>query len=130
VIYLLDASVLIPLLVSDHVHHEPATAWAAGKKMAVCPLVELAYLRTATGTYKADQSAARKVLTDFYTGDAPQKIPVDLFPLDTKPFPSSKKSTDWFLCELAEKNGMKLATFDRDIQHAAAELVSEHPSGQ
>jgi len=129
--YLLDPSVLIPLLLSGHDHHAAAAAWVDGKKTATCPIVELAFLRTATGAYKAEQSAARKTLNDFRQTDAPVFIADDLSPLDAKPFPSSKKSTDWYLSELAAKHGMKLATLDDGINHPAAEKIpSEHPPRQ
>ena len=121
--WLLDPSVLIPLLISDHEHHEAAAQWAAGKQFAVCPIVELAFLRTAINAYQADQSAARKALSDFRKTDAPEIILDDLSPLDASPFPSAKKSTDWYLCELAQKHAMKLATFDTGMKHTASEII-------
>jgi predicted nucleic acid-binding protein len=39
---LLDASVLIALVVADHVHHEPAEEWlsSAGTIFATCPITQ------------------------------------------------------------------------------------------
>jgi len=122
-IYLLDASVLIPLLVADHEHHAAAADWMAGRQTAVCPFTELAYLRIVTGIYRADQTAARKALQDFRLSDRPRLIAADLSPLDASAFPSAQKSTDWYLCELANKHGMKLATFDGGMKHPAAEIL-------
>ncbi len=127
--YLLDPSVLIPLLLSGHTHHGLAARWVAGKKTAVCPISELAFLRTATANYNSDQQDARTVLENFRKTDAPQFLADDLSPLEAAPFPSSKKSTDWYLSELAQKHGMKLATLDGGIKHPAAQLIpSENPS--
>ena len=124
--WLLDPSALIPLLISDHEHHEAAAQWAAGKQFAVCPIVELAFLRTAINAYKADQPAARKALSDFRKTDALEIIPDDLSPLDASPFPSAKNSTDWYLCELAQKHAMKLATFDNGMEHPASDIIPTH----
>lgn len=121
--YLLDPSVLIPLLVLEHEHHEPACAWAVGKKLALCPIAELAFLRVAVRQYATEQTDARRALADLRKSDAPELLPADLFPVDAAPFPSAKDSTDWYLAELAQAHGMKLAAFDSGMKHPAVEFV-------
>ena len=54
---LADANVLIALMIAEHVHHEPAQTWFAGRDadqpMAICPMTEgalvRAYLREGLG---------------------------------------------------------------------------------
>jgi predicted nucleic acid-binding protein len=130
VTYLLDASVLIPLLIRGHEHHETANSWVKGKTFALCPITELAFLRTAVRIYNTRQEDARKALADLRRTDSPELIPASLFPLDAAPFPSAAKSTDWYLAELAQLHGMKLAAIDTGIEHPAAELIPENPSAQ
>jgi len=122
-IYLLDVSVLVALLIEDHEFYGRAVAWARGKRMALCPLSELGFLRVAMNAYEASQDQARKALGQFMETDKPEFIPADCSALAAGAFPSAKQSTDWYLAVLAERHQMKLATFDGGIKHAAAELV-------
>ena len=121
--YLLDASVLIPLLTTGHVFHDDAAAWTIGKKVAVCPIVELAFLRILVGRYNTEQVDARRSLNFFFEKEKPQFIADDLSPRRISEFPSAGKSTDWYLCELAAKHGLKLATLDNGIAHPAAIFI-------
>jgi predicted nucleic acid-binding protein len=38
--------------------------------------------------------------------------------------PNSGKTTDWYLANLANAHGMRLATLDKSVKHPAAEIVS------
>ena len=58
-IYLLDVSTLVALLTATHEDNEKVAAWLPGKKVAVCPLTELGYLRGAIGVYHAGGGASR-----------------------------------------------------------------------
>ena len=58
-IYLLDVSTLVALLTATHEDNEKVAAWLPGKKVAVCPLTELGYLRVAIGVYHAGGGASR-----------------------------------------------------------------------
>ena len=91
--------------------------------MAVCPVTELGFLRVAIQAYNATQTDARKALRSFAEHDRPAFVAADLSALEGKPFPSAKKSTDWYLADLAAHHGMKFATLDTGIEHPAVELI-------
>ncbi len=122
-IYLLDISTLVALLISDHEHHEKVFSWKEGKSLAICPLAELGFLRVAIAAYNATPDQARKALADFKTARKPQFVPDDISALEGDPFPSYRKSTDWYIANLAARHGMKWATLDADAKHAAAVLI-------
>ncbi|HSY18266.1 MAG TPA: PIN domain-containing protein [Candidatus Acidoferrales bacterium] len=121
--YLLDVSTLIALLLDDHVHNKKVTAWAAGKKLAICPLSELGFLRVAMKAYNATPDQSRRLLKSFKDIDRPQFVPADISALEGDPFPSAGKSTDWYIANLAQKHGMKWATLDKGANHPARALV-------
>jgi len=123
VIYLLDVSVLLALLLETHVHHDRVTAWAEGKQMALCPITELGFIRISVAVYKSTMAQARQTLLDFQASDAPLFIPASISALAGIPAPDSKKSTDWYLANLAAVHGMKWATLDSLANHPAAELL-------
>jgi predicted nucleic acid-binding protein len=123
--YLLDASTLVALLWQNHVHHDQATAWSAGKTLVLCPITELGFLRVSTSlAYNATMTQARDTLNDFLKRKSPEFIPADTRALDGEVAPSSAKTTDWYLANLALNHGMKWATLDERAEHPNAELVS------
>jgi predicted nucleic acid-binding protein len=121
--YLLDVSVLVALLTADHEHHAKVTTWAKGKKLAVCPLTELGFLRVALAAYHATPEQARRILQAFQASDRPQFVPADISALSGEPFPSFRKSTDWYIANLAQQHGLKWATLDQAADHPAAALI-------
>jgi predicted nucleic acid-binding protein len=127
---LLDVSVLLALLIEDHPHHASARAWmGGGVRPVVCPITQLGLVRIASNTYRMPVIDALKVLGDFMA-DA-DFIACDLSLVAGRAAPASAKTTDWYLADLAEKHGMKWATFDGAAKHPAAELVpSEHPPAE
>ena len=123
--FLLDVSTLVALLWQTHVHNAKAQAWSAGKRLAVCPITELGFLRVVTSpAYNATMSQARETLKDFFGKESPEFVPADARALDAEPAPSSGKTTDWYLANLAKAHGMKWATLDARAKHPNAELVS------
>jgi len=122
--YLLDISTLVAWLVPAHAHNERVRQWVAGKKLAICPLTELGFLRVAINAYHAKPEDARASLKTFKEVIQPQFLPADISALDGEPFPSARKSTDWYLANLAAKHGMKWGTLDVDARHPAAVLVA------
>ena len=122
-IYLLDISTLVALLLAEHEHNKKVFAWAAKKELAICPLTELGFLRVAIGTYNATPDQARKTLKDFWDAKKPQFVPDDISALAGEPFPSYRKSTDWYIANLASKHGMKWATTDHKANHPVAEFI-------
>jgi predicted nucleic acid-binding protein len=116
----LDISVLVALLIEEHEHFEKATVWAEGKQMAVCPLTELGFLRVAIAAYNSTPEKARQALQEFLKNDKPQFVPADISALAGEPFPSFRKSTDWYIANLAAAHKMQWATLDKGAEHPAA----------
>ena len=111
--YLLDVSTIVALLWSDHADHSKAHTWATGKKLAVCPFTELGFLRVVTSpAFNASMADARKVLENFLQTESPEFIPADLRVLAGLTAPTSGKTTDWYLANLAHAHGLKWATLD------------------
>lgn len=124
VVYLLDISTLVALLIESHEHNPKVTQWVKGKALSICPLTELGFLRVAMAAYNATPEKARKVLSDFIAHDKPQFVPADISALKGLPFPSTRTSTDWYIANLADHHGMKWATLDGTAKHPARELVA------
>lgn len=122
--YLLDVSTILALLWHTHSDHAKVSAWAKGKKLAVCPITELGFLRVSTSVaYNAPMDSARKSLKAFLETEKPDWIPADLRALDGAIAPTSGKTTDWYLADLASKHGCKWATLDQSAKHPSTELV-------
>jgi hypothetical protein len=122
--YLLDVSTLIALLWPQHVHHQRARSWMAGRSPVLCPITELGFIRVSTSSvFNLDMDSARKLLADFIADEKPEWIPADTRALDGVPAPTSAKTTDWYLANLAAAHGLKWATLDEKARHPAAELV-------
>lgn len=122
---LLDISTLVALVWPSHVAHAKAVAWRTGKELAVCPIVELGFLRVSTSpAFNATMSDARKALSDFLTDEKPEFLPDDQRALDGYIAPSSAKTTDWHLANLAAAHGMQWVTLDAGAKHPAAFLIS------
>jgi toxin-antitoxin system PIN domain toxin len=117
VTFLLDASVLIPLTVRDHEHHERASAWLTeAGRAAVCPVVEGALFRYLLrgGRAAAD---ARAVVRGVSEAESVEFWPDDLsygeMPVDG--IRGHKQATDAYLAALAAARGGTLATLDEGL---------------
>ena len=98
---------------------------ACGQSSGTCPIAELGFLRISTlpkGPFRADMSVARQLLAGFLKNWQPQFVADDLPALDSQPL-NSDQVTDFYLADIAGKNGMKLATFDTGISHPAVENI-------
>lgn len=123
--HLLDVSTIVALLWREHGDHAKARTWAAGKKLAVCPFTELGFLRVVTSpACNATMTDAREVLEIFLAEEKPEFIPADIRALQGEAAPSSSKTTDWYLANLAHAHGMKWATLDTRANHPARVLVA------
>lgn len=120
--YLLDANVLIALTISEHEHHDRASAWAASiERFALCPVVEGAFVRflvrigesaiTAASVLRAVRALPR---CEFWP-DSVSYTDVRLTHVR-----GHRQVTDAYLATLAEINGGLLATLDEAL---AAELA-------
>ncbi len=123
--YLLDVSAIVALLWKNHVNHAATVRWAKGKKLVVCPLTELGFLRVSTSpAFNATMDEARTTLKRFLDAEAPDFIPADMRALDGTVATISGKTTDWYLASLAARHGMQWATLDVRASHPARVLVA------
>jgi len=122
-IYLLDVSALLAWLLEKHPLNGAMLSWETGKRVAVCPITELGFLRISCNTYGASLEDARQALADWKTKRQPLFVECDLPTSKGKSAPSWRKTTDFYLANLAEARGMKLATLDGGIGHSAVEVV-------
>ena len=123
--HLLDVNVLLASIWTTHPLHATATAWLPGKAVVVCPISELGFVRISTQkkAFNFTMADARTGLEKFLSERNATRIPDDLPALDSKPV-TSEQVTDHYLADLAAKHGLKLATLDARIKHAAVELIS------
>jgi predicted nucleic acid-binding protein len=124
--HLLDVNVLLASIWTVHPSYTKADAWLQGKRVIVCPLVELGFLRissNAKAPFNVSMTDARKALEKFLSETKAARIPDDLPALDSKA-DKFDQVTDSYLADLADKHGLKLATLDAGIKHRAAELIS------
>ena len=120
---LLDANVLIALVVSDHVHHDPAESWFAGldDSFATCPITQGSLVRLLIRQGQNAEEARALVIALTHS-------PRHEFWPDSVSFTDVElhgvighlQVTDGYLAQLARANRGRLATFDRG-------LVALHP---
>ncbi len=116
--FLLDVSILLAWLWDNHEHHSRVLQWQKDKSVAVCPIVELGFLRISTQpAFGASMDQARAMLAIWRQKVRPRSIPCDLAALDSDPAPVSGKTTDFYLASLAERRGMRWATLDESVRH-------------
>ncbi len=119
---LLDASVLIPLVVAEHEHHNRVAEWARDvSDVALCPITEGALVRFLV---RSGESAA--MATDVLRAlhDSPR---VEFWPDDVsystlalRDVLGHRQVADSYLANLAARRGARIATCDRG-------LAGEHP---
>ena len=123
--HLLDVNVLLAAIWEEHPLHIRAFKWLNGKSIALCPLVELGFIRISThpkASFNAPMEKTRMLLEKFIAERTAGRIPDDLPALDSKPR-KSDEVTDNYLADLAARHGLKLATLDGNMGHSAAVLV-------
>jgi predicted nucleic acid-binding protein len=121
--YLLDVNALIAAIWRNHPDHSKADTWLQGKDLATCPLSDLGFRRMSTNpkALNADMATSRRLLQAFQKHSS-QFIPDDLPALKCSA-QKSEQVTDCYPAELAASNGMKLATLDAGIVHAAVQVI-------
>lgn len=123
--HLLDVNVLLAGIWAVHPHFPTVDRWLQGKRVAVCPLVELGFLRISShpkAPFNVSMADARKALEKFLSETKAARIADDLPALNSKAS-KPERVTDIYLADLAEKHGLKLATLDTGIRHRAAEFL-------
>lgn len=122
-IWLLDVSDLIARLLREHQHESRVAAWWPGRKVAVCPITELGFLRVAANLYLSMEEA-REALAEFLIEENPVFIPCDGRALDSA-FSTPRQSTDIYLADLAASRGWRFVTLDTRIAHSAVDLIPD-----
>ena len=124
--HLMDVNLLLAAIWENHSQHERAFRWLEGKKLAVCPLTELGFIRISTNpkVINAPMAKTRVLLKNFLDDRAVKRLSDDVPALDSKP-QKSEQVTDSYLATLADRHGMKLATLDGNIKHPAVVLVGQ-----
>ena len=122
-IYLLDVSALLALLWKRHLNHARVQSWAGAHELAVCPISELGFLRVSCLAYKSSIADAAATLSSWADAQKPRFFPCDLPVLSVPIAPDGGKTTDFYLCELAQRNDGLVATLDERIMHDAAFLI-------
>ncbi len=115
---LLDASLLIALVVGDHVHHEAAERWsvAHATPFATCPTTQGSLVRFLVRA-GASGEEARRFLIDVLDGSGHRFWGADLAygDVDLGPVVGHRQVTDSYLASLARAHGGRLATLDRGL---------------
>ena len=123
--YLLDASALIALTLTDHEHHQRAAFWAAGvHQMALCPVVEGSLVRFLVHLGQS-QATAKAILDGLYSSPRCEFWPdaISYRQADLGHVVGHRQVTDAYLSALAASNGGLLATFDQALAQEASQHV-------
>jgi predicted nucleic acid-binding protein len=122
--HLLDVSLLLAAIWTNHPQHAKAFAWLSGKSVMLCPLAELGFLRISTNkkAINAPMEKARDLLHRFAIDRKAVRIADDLPALDSHPG-KSEEVTDHYLADLATLHGARLATFDQNLTHGSVDVI-------
>jgi toxin-antitoxin system PIN domain toxin len=129
--HLLDVNVLLAAIWKSHPQNSAAFVWLRGKSILLCPIVELGFLRISSNhrAFNVPMEEARIAFEQFASERGAERIADDLPALESK----AKKSdevTDTYLANLAAKHEFKLATFDENLGHQAAEMIPNNPPAE
>lgn len=124
--FLLDANLLIALSISEHEFHNPASNWASGKKLVVCPIVEGALVRT---LIRLGESAAIAVELLAANANRYGWIADDISyrSVSFKSVMGHREVTDAYLAALAQQHKMRLATFNEPLAAKYPDTVTLVP---
>lgn len=128
---LLDVNVLIALVDSEHINHEPAHGWfkqESRRGWFTCPLTENGFVRIISHpkypNRVASPGAALDLLRSLTAVDGHGFWPDDVSLTDETLFKAdglltSSQVTDTYLLGLAVRRGGRLATFDKRLSSTA-----------
>lgn len=125
--YLLDVNAVLAALLPAHADRARFVAWASRHRPAdftACALTELGFVRVAVAAYGYSVTDARAMLRQHqrdgvgYLATLPR--PAEVMPGWVN---SHRQTTDGYLCAVAAAHGLKLATFDTEIDDPSAELI-------
>lgn len=125
-IALLDANVLVALVVTEHVHHDEAEDWLAGRSdgYATCPVTQGALVRfllrgQATAAQAVD--VLRGLRDDPAHAFWPDENGYD--EIDLRGVIGHRQVTDAYLAGSARSRGGQLATFDQALATMHADVA-------
>ena len=133
---LLDVNVLVSLLDSAHVHHQPAVAWfrtvAVAEGWATCPVTENGFIRVVSSVsypnFRLTPAMAAESLARFKAGfpGVHRFWPDGISLSDTSIFnltrlAGARQTTDTYLAGLAFCNGGRLSTLHGGVQWRAVQ---------
>ncbi|MGV0990964.1 MAG: TA system VapC family ribonuclease toxin [Mycobacterium sp.] len=128
---LLDANVLVALIVTDHIHHEPAENWFAGldDSFATCPITQGSLVRflmrqghSADGTQAVVAALTGNARHEFWPDS------VSFTDVALRGVIGHRQVTDAYLAQLARTNGGTLATFDRGLVALHSDVAALVPT--
>lgn len=123
--YLCDISVLLAAQWQNHPRHQDVQVWLSGKEVAVCPLVQLGFVRISSDVsapFKATADDAHRLLKSFETEHKAGFVADDLSVLKTSPV-ASRRTTDTYLATLAGRHGLVWATLDERSNTPHTEVI-------
>jgi predicted nucleic acid-binding protein len=125
--YLLDVNALIAWYHANTAHHDAFHQWAAqtgGVHFATCAITELGFIRVSMSQFGYSLTDAENALEairakigGFVADCASPRLPAWAN--------TAAKTTDAYLCQIAEAKQLKLATFDRGIKSPAVFLIPQ-----
>jgi uncharacterized protein len=124
--HLLDGSVLIALIVDDHVHHRTAQQWfGSGRQFATTPMTQGTLLRFLIRRGIAAANALG-VLDDFTSRVDHVFWPDDVAysEVSMRGVIGHRQVSDAYLAAVARVRGGQLATFDRGLAALHGEVVT------
>ena len=123
--YLLDVNALLAWEHGNSPHHGSFHAWAkeiGRENLWTCALSELGFLRVSMQVFGYSLPQATDALAGLkrHAGGFVAIAPSPRLPAWAS---TTARTSDAYLAQLAQTNGMRLATFDSGLKDAAAELI-------
>ncbi len=123
--HLLDGNVLVALVLPEHVHHEVAASWFQDSGLfATCPTVQGTLLRLLLrqGTHVSDARAALAAVVG-HPRHRQWLDDLSYLEVDLSRVLGHRQVTDAYLAQLARARKGRLATLDRGLAQAAADVA-------
>lgn len=124
--YLLDVNALLAWRHARAPHHEKFHAWATHtgpKDLHTCAHAELGFIRVSMQVFGYTLPQAQDALESIknQVGGFVESAPSPRLPTWAN---TAARTSDAYLVQVAQANGMKLATFDAGIHDPTAELIT------
>ena len=128
---LLDANVLVSLVVSDHVHHDPAEDWlsATPGSFATCPITQGSLVRLLVSEGQS-AGTAREIINSI-ANDSRHEFWTDSISfadVELAGVIGHRQVTDEYLAQLARTHNGRLATFDEGLAQLHSDVAELVPT--